>query len=128
MEGELRSKELLQYLERLNAPKDVFLSEDGSGVVKKVVYDSVSNQMIGLALPLNENNGMPLVKTFMGESAEIIKENLKKPLSTLVYIVAAQPLTEKAAPFILQIFGTNNKFDKSNVLKRWKYTINELKK
>lgn len=84
--------------------------------------------MIGLALPLNENNGMPLVKTFMGESAEIIKENLKKPLSTLVYIVAAQPLTEKAAPFILQIFGTNNKFDKSNVLKRWKYTINELKK
>lgn len=127
-EGELRCKELLEHLEKLNAPKIVFLSEDGSGVVKRVAYDSKSNEIIGLVLPFNKKNGMPQTKTYIAESAEIIKEHLKKPLSTHVYIITAQPLKEKSAPFILQTFGTDNKFDKSTVSKRWDYTINELKK
>lgn len=127
-EGELRCKQLLEYLEKSNASKSVFLSEDASGIVKRVVYDSKSNQMIGLVLPMNEKNGMPQVKTFIAESAEKMKEYLRGPESTLVYIVAAQPLKDKTPPFILQIFGTNNKFDMSVVSKRWKYTIDELKK
>lgn len=94
-------------------------------MVKRVAYDSKSNDIIGLVLLFNKKNGMPQTKTFIAESAEIIKEHLQKPLSTHVYIITAQPLKEKAGPFILQIFGTDNKFDKS---KRWDYTINELKK
>lgn len=84
--------------------------------------------MIGLVLPINKTNGMPQLKTFIAESAEKMKEYLERPLSTLVYIVAAQPLKEKTPPFILQIFGTDNKFDKNVVGKRWEYTMDELKK
>lgn len=96
--------------------------------MKKVVYDSHSNQLIGLVLPMNEKNGMPQIRTFIAESAEKMKEYLERPQSSLVYIVAAQPLKEKTPPFILQIFGTDNKFDKNAVSKRWEHTIDELKK
>lgn len=92
------------------------------------VYDSQTDQMIGLVLPINKTNGMPQVMTFKAESAEKIKEYLERPSSTLVYIVVAQILKENASPFILQIFGTDNKFNKHDVSNRWAYTINELKK
>lgn len=84
--------------------------------------------MIGLVLPMKERNGMPQMKTFIAESAEKMKEYLERPQSTLVYIIAVQPLKEKTPPFILQVFGTDNKFDKNVISKRWEYTINELKK
>lgn len=40
----------------------------------------------------------------------------------------AQPLKENIPPFILQIFGTDNKFTGKNVTKRWKYIRKELEK
>lgn len=128
VEGELRCGKLREHLEQIGAPMSVFLSEDGSGIVKKVVYDPYSNQMIGIVLPIDERDGMPQICTFKAESIDKMREHLEKPQSNLVYIIAAQPLKEKAPPFILQIFGTDNKFDSKSVLKRWEYTENELKK
>lgn len=128
IEGELRCKQLAQYLEDSNVPKSIFLSKDASGILKKIVYDSRSDQMIGLVLPINKKNGMLQTMTFRAESAERMKEYLGRPLSTLVYIVVAQPLKEKTPPFILQIFGTDNKFNANDVSKRWAHTIDELKK
>lgn len=128
IEGELRSKQLEKYLEDIKSPKYVFVSEDASGIVQKVIYDAYSNQLIGLVLPFNEINGMPKMFSFEAKSAEDIENYLKLPQSTLVYIVAAQPLTPGSAPFILQIFGTNNKFNTNDVLKRWAHTEAELKK
>lgn len=40
----------------------------------------------------------------------------------------AQPIKAKSSPFLLQIFGTDNKFSANDVLKRWKFTVTELKK
>lgn len=128
IEGELRCKQLSQYLQNSNAPKSVFLSEDASGILKKVVYDSESDQMVGLVLPISKENGMPQTLNFVAETAEKMEEHLKEPLSTLVYIVVAQPLKENTPPFILQIYGTDNKFDKDDVAKRWNHTVEELKK
>lgn len=96
----------------------IFLSEDASGIIIKVAYDSHSNQMIGIVLPLSEEDGMPQTYTFKAESADKIREHLKEAQSTLVYIIAAQPLKQKAPPSILQIYGTDNKFKKDSVLKR----------
>lgn len=128
IEGELRCKQLVQHIENCNAPKSIFLSEDASGIVQRIVYDSRSNQLIGIVLPLDEKNGMPLIMTFKADTAEKMKEYMGRPLSTLVYIVVAQPLKEKTPPFILQMFGTDNRFNKNNVLQRWRHTIDELKK
>lgn len=128
MEGELRCKELALYLEKTNSAKTIFLSEDASGIVKKIVYDSHSNQLIGLVLPIDKKNGMPITCTFKAESAELIRQHLQQPQSSLVYIVVAQPLKKNTAPFILQIYGTDNRFKTEDVLKRWIHTEKELKR
>lgn len=115
-------------MEKTNCSKSVFLSEDGSGVVKKIVYDTHHNQLIGLVLPFNDVNGMPKMFSFEAKSADDIEKYMQLPQSTLVYITVAQPLEFGAPPFILQIYGTDNKFDTASVLKRWAYTESELNK
>lgn len=128
VEGELRSRKLLDYLEKTKSPKSIFLSEDGSGIVQNIVFDRRSNQLVGLVLPLNDQTGMPELFSYEAKSAEEIEQYCKLQKSHLVYIVCAQPLKKGVPPFILQIFGTNNKFKSEHVLKRWKYTIAELQK
>lgn len=59
LEGNLRCKELAEYLDNLNAVKRVWLSEDATAIVSKISYDPKSNQLISLVLPLN-NNGCPI--------------------------------------------------------------------
>lgn len=83
---------------------------------------------MGLVLPFNAADGMPKMFSFEAKSAEEIEKYLKLPQSSLVYIMVAQPLVNGAAPFILQIFGTNNTFKTSDVLSRWACTEAELNK
>lgn len=128
VEGDLRCKELNQYLEALNAKKSVWLSEDASGIIAKIEFDSQSNQMIGLVLPTDPVNGMPMPFTYLARNADEIQANMKKEKSSLVYMVMAQPLMDGVPPFILQLFGTNNKFRSQDVLNRWKHTVEALKK
>lgn len=52
---------------------------------------------------------------------------MKGEKSSLVYVVTAQPLN-CVPPFILQVYGTNNKFTAQNVHLRWQHTINELER
>lgn len=122
-EGVLRCKELVTHLEQSNYPKSVFLSEDASGVVQRAVFESRTNQLVGLVLPLSKESGMPQLFSFNASSAEEIKRCVdSNQLSKLVYIVVAQPLQKNALPFILQIFGTTNQFKASDVHKRWQFT------
>lgn len=129
LEGELRCAKLLTYLEQTGSPKCVFLSEDASGIVKKIVYDERTNQLVGLVLPFNETNGMPIPFSFKAKSAADIEKYVKLQQSHLVYVVCAQPLKSPTVPpFILQIYGTDNTFKSNQVLKRWDYTVSELNK
>lgn len=127
VEGQLRIESLLKYLETTKSPKKVFLSEDGSGIVPKIVYDSHNNELIGLVLPINQN-GMPESHSFQADSTEKMKELMSLAKSNLIYIVVAQPVKANVPPFILQIFGTNNKFTSNDVLQRWSFTEKQLAK
>lgn len=127
-EGELRCKGLADYLESIKAPKYVWLSEDGSGIIAKVVYDVASNLLIGLNLPLNQNTGMPESSVFKARYVKEIEKHMSQPKSTLVYVIMAQPIVPHASPYILQISGTNNKFKTADVLNRWNHTKSELQK
>lgn len=127
-EGILRSEELLAYLGKMKAPLHVWLAEDASGVVTKIEYDARSNQLVGLTLPINQNDGFPIALTFMPKSAAEIENYMKEPMSSHVYIVMAQPIVPNVPPFILQVFGTNNKFKTHDVIRRWHKTIEELAK
>lgn len=107
----------------------MFLSEDASGIVTKVQFDPKSNQLIGLVLPLDSKTGMPVKFNFTTESAAEIQKMIEnESKSTLLYAILAQPLIEHAPPFVLQIFGTDNRFKTTDVVNRWKFTSQELKR
>lgn len=127
-EGQLRIKELSHYLDSLNLEKNVWLSEDATGIVTKVEFDAKSNQMIGLVLPVNATTGMPIPFAYMASNEKEIRKNMQKyNQSTHVYVVMAQPL-KNVPPFMLQLFGTDNKFQTQDVLLRWKHTRSELER
>lgn len=128
IEGQLRCQELSEHLKKIGAPNSVFLSEDGSGIVKKIVYDVKSNQLVGIVPPLDPINGSPKIFSYMANSEEEIRKFFELPQSSLVYIIVAQPLIRHAPPFILQIFGTDNKFKATDVQARWRKIRTELKK
>lgn len=128
IEGELRCKELVEYMDNLKLDKHVWISEDGTGIVSKIEFDPKTNQLVGLVLPIDSRHGMPIPFTFLARSAEEIHTNMKNSLSSLVYIVLAQPIKKNVPPFVLQIFGTDNKFRTQNVLQRWKHTLLQCKK
>lgn len=126
-EGEIRAEKLSEYLENLNVPKKVWLSEDATGIVSKVSYDAATNQLIGLVLPTDDKTGMPTPFTFTPQSAKEINDQIKgNPLSNLVYLVLAQPVSSNAPPFILLIFGTDNTFKSQDVLSRWRHIRDQL--
>lgn len=127
-EGDLRCKELAEYLDKVRASKVVWFAEDSSGILSKVSYDSVSNQMVGLVLPTNSETGMPIKFSFTPKSAKDIEEYFKGSKSTLVHIVMAQPLKPNTPPFILQMFGIDNKHTSLDVARRWEFTKTELAK
>lgn len=77
-EGELRIKELKHYLESQKLPMLVWLSEDATQCVAKVEFDSKSNQMIGLVLPLDSNTGMPIPFTYLARTVEEIQKNMER--------------------------------------------------
>lgn len=129
IEGELRCEQLSEYLEKLNVPKKVWISEDATGIVARISYDNSTNQLIGLLLPTNEKTGMQMPFTFIPQTAQDINDQIKNnPMSTLVYIILAQPMCRKVPPFILAVFGTDNRFKTLDVLLRWRHMQDQLKR
>lgn len=128
IEGQLRGEQLANYLRQMNLEPKVWICEDGTGINAKVEYDAATDQLVGLVLPLDSKTGLPIPFTFLATSVENIEKYSKEPQSTLVYVVLAQPLMPNVPPFVIQIFGTDNKFNTENVLQRWSYTRRELKK
>lgn len=128
VEGAIRAEELAEYLTRMECPKHVWISEDTTVISSKVTYDPKTNQLVGLVLPINQATGCPKAFTYVALDAECIKEHLIQAQSTVVYVVMAQPVDEKVPPFVLQLFGSDNKFGSIDVLKRWEHTRKELEK
>lgn len=126
MEGKIRAKDLCSYLEKFKLPKIVWLSEDATGIVSKIKYDSLSSQIIGQVSPVDEKTGSPITNTYMATSYEEIQKHITYRTSTLAYIIVAQALDEKAPPFILSIHGTDNKFKSEQILNRWEFIKTEL--
>lgn len=59
VEGQMRCKELCEYLDNLKAVKKVWISEDGTAITARISYDPKTNQLVGIVLPLN-SNGCPV--------------------------------------------------------------------
>lgn len=128
IEGELRIKELSHYLDSLGLEKIVWLGEDASVIVENIEFDPSTNQMIGLVLPTDPVTGMPVPFTYLASNEAEIRKNMQCKKSSNVYMVMAQPVAKNVPAFILQLFGSDNKFKTQDVLLRWKYTRDELER
>lgn len=128
IEGEIRSQQLSNYLDHHKTTRYVWLSEDATAIISKVIYDPATNQLVGLVLPTNKVTGCPTSFSYLAQNAEMIKKHLEERRSTVVYLVMAQPLDERVPPYVVQLFGSDNRFDTEDVVKRWKFTVDELAK
>lgn len=88
----------------------------------------MTNQIIGLVLPIDETTGCPVPFSYEARTADEIKGHMDKDKASVVYLVMAQPINEKHPPFILQLFGTGNVFTAQDVVNRWHHTQKELAK
>lgn len=53
---------------------------------------------------------------------------VNEPTSRMVYVVIAQALDERVPPFILLMYGTNNVFTGTDVVRRWHFMRTELER
>lgn len=127
VEGVLRCQELLTYLKERNLPLWVSLSEDATRVENRIQYDGRTFQVIGLVLPTNESNGMPIPFSYKGRNATEILQYFSRriPVAHFVNTIIAQPLAD-APSFCILIFGSDNKYKAMTVAKRWEYISKEL--
>ncbi|KAK3910815.1 Translation initiation factor IF-1 [Frankliniella fusca] len=126
-EGEFRFSELDQFLTEHGFPRKVYISEDGTRITQKFLFDLRSNQIIGPAPPLSEN-GIPLTCSFPATSAAMIAQHFEKGTpSSSAYAVMAQPLQDGAPAYCLCMFGIANNFNSEQVYRRWNYIYTELK-
>ncbi|CAF4889262.1 unnamed protein product, partial [Rotaria magnacalcarata] len=99
-------------------------------VVSKVTYDTTSNKFIGFALPLDDN-GFPIANSYSTESFSCLEEwysNVPRAKSLNAYLI--QPLSSAAnntSPFLLSAYGTDNKFESSDVISRWHHIHQKFK-
>ena len=124
-EGEFLFDKLSAHLDVYNAPRVISISEDATRVISRVEYDGNSDSIIGFVLPLNEN-ALPKKDSFHATSFEEIEQmfSTSKKASN-AYIYVAQAMSLSVPPFCLALIGSDNCFDATVVMKRWKYIVKE---
>lgn len=126
-EGVLRSEELLLYLNQRNLNLVVSLSVDATRIEGKPQYDSLTNQIIGFVLPLNEH-GMPIPYSFPARNETEMCSHFSgtNVESTFLNVVMAQPVAENAKPFCLLAFGSDNRYTSKDISNSWEHIVQEL--
>ncbi|CAF4397192.1 unnamed protein product, partial [Rotaria sp. Silwood2] len=69
-EAEFRFDQLQKHFENLNL-QYAFGSEDATGVIKKIRYDSITNKFIGFPTPLE--HGVPIKEYYHTDSLDTLK-------------------------------------------------------
>lgn len=128
VEGVLRSLELQKYLNDRKFPPVVCLSVDETRIEDEIQYDAKTNQITGFTLPLNKLTGLPKPLHYPARNAtEIIRHfSIQNPISSNLYVVMAQPLAHNAAAFCLLAYGTDKKYNATDVAHQWESIIKEL--
>lgn len=126
-EAVLRATEIFQYLSKNKYPLCGWGSEDATKILPGVRYCSKTNKMVGLVGPLNHGSGLPDVSKFEFNSIdESYGVYHSYPKAEYVNVQMFQPITNKAMPFVLNMYGTDNKFNHQHVTNRWIHTKNAL--
>lgn len=66
---------------------------------------------------------------FVAKDAATIEQFIHLPKSKCVYVIIAQALDERVPPYILQMYGTTQgSFTAKDVVRRWEFTVESLRK
>ena len=126
-EGEFRFDKLSAHLDAYKSPRIISISEDATRIICRIEYDANSDKLVGFVLPVDDNF-LPITESFYAASFEEIEQMfINQHKATYAYIYMAQPMSSSVPPFCLNIIGTNNRFDATAVLSRWKHMISECK-
>lgn len=127
IEGVIRGEQLLNFLKSHKYPLQGFVSEDQTKVTSQLKYCSASNRIVGLIGPLDGDTGLPNCNIFefqsMDKAYQLVQSHKK---AEYVNILMFQTLTSGAMSFCLTIYGSDNSFNFSHAINRWKTTRNAL--
>lgn len=127
-EAKLDVDGLKSYLVNNNLPMAVVLCEDGTRITATVEYDHENDSLSGLVAPL-DLNGLPQMGIFPAASPYTIIDDIERyPVGSYAYVQLAVPLSQIHAPFVLFHCCTDNKFQTKDVINRWKYTEEQLRR
>jgi hypothetical protein len=115
---------LLKEYSRSSNSNYIFVAEDATRSIPCVDYDASSNTFIGFSSPLI--NGLPQSSFFRTESFDDLKDWFDNTdRSKFINLYMAKSLTPSVPPIILSAYGSNNKFEAIDVIKRWLYIYNQ---
>lgn len=78
--------------------------------MKKASFDAKSGKFIGFVTGFDAN-GFPVPIEISNVTAQTVNDVVKKyPQATTLYVYVVRSVTPGAAPFVIAIFGTDNKF------------------
>ncbi|CAF4536306.1 unnamed protein product [Rotaria sp. Silwood2] len=105
------------------------MSEDCSAIIGRVEYDSTFNVFNGLVTPIL--NGVPTENSSQFNSFDDLKHAIETiPRSNLVNVHLVQPICTSnlyaPAATVLSAYGTDNKINSIDVLKRWLYIYQQF--
>ncbi|KAJ8669513.1 hypothetical protein QAD02_000772 [Eretmocerus hayati] len=128
VEGHFRVDEVKKFLVDRNLPLEVSMSEDACAIISKIQYDALTDQGVGIVLPI-DGNSMPIPGSFPATTVRHIEkmfENARR--STLLYVYMVQPLSPDAPSFCVLMYGTDNKFTASDSINRRNHMAQEFEK
>jgi hypothetical protein len=129
VEGEFKYDLLAKHLQATKT-KYVLLSEDCTGVIKKIRYNKKTNTFVGFCTPIAR--GLPVVKNFQTESFEQLQywfDNVNK--APLLNVHMAQPIVQdlkQSSAFLLSAYGVDSKFTSLDIIRRWFHILEECLK
>ena len=127
-EGEFRFDQLQKHLDELNI-EYAFGSEDATGVIKKIKYDSTTNTFNGF--PTQLDRGVPITKHYQTDSFDTLKKwfnSIEKASLLNVHMIQPVEASNQStipSPFLLSAYGVDNTATASDILQRWWYIFNQ---
>ena len=127
-EGEFRFDQLKKHFDELNI-EYAFGSEDVTGVIKKIKYDSTTNTFNGF--PTLLDRGIPIAKHYQTDSFDTLKiwfNSIEKASLLNVHMIQPVQASNKSTiptPFLLSAYGIDNTTTASHILQRWWYIFNQ---
>jgi hypothetical protein len=127
-EAEFRFDQLQKHFQNINV-QYAFGSEDATGVIRKIKYDSTTNTFIGFPTPLD--HGIPIKEYYQTDSYDTLNfwcnSINKSSLLNAHMIQPVQSLNQSTipSPFLLSAYGIDNTATANDILQRWYYIFNQ---